>query len=54
MAKNEFVDGLEVGVFTHLQFRVLTKEELREAVDLSKKIDSCIAEALGAHPDRIP
>jgi len=46
MAKNEFIDGIDVGVFTQSTFRTLTPEELSESIEISKSIDSYTAKAL--------
>jgi len=53
MAKSEFVDGLEVGIFTQSRFGVLGEKELQRAVDTSGKIDSCVADALGADRSKL-
>jgi hypothetical protein len=42
MAGCEFVDGLEVGVFSQKEFRVLTSDELKEAVEASQTIDGYV------------
>jgi hypothetical protein len=47
MAKSEFVDGLEVGVFTHSRFGLLSDDELHSAIEMSKELDSYTARKLG-------
>jgi len=46
MAESVFVEGLEVGVFTQDIFRTLTDEELKPAIESSKKIDSYISKVI--------
>jgi hypothetical protein len=50
MAKNDFIDGLQVGLFTPDTFRTLTEEELKPFVDLSNGLDSDTAERLTNWP----
>ncbi len=40
MAKSDYVEGVQVGIFTPTIFRVLTKKELKSALALSRDIDS--------------
>ncbi len=41
-AECEFVEGLQIGIFTPTVFRVLTDEELKPYIELSKEIDAQI------------
>jgi hypothetical protein len=42
MAKCDFVEGIQVGLFTREKFAVLTDEELKPHIELSKEIDTDI------------
>jgi hypothetical protein len=42
MAKADYIEGVEVGIFTKDTFRTLTEEELKPHIKLSKEIDSTI------------
>jgi hypothetical protein len=46
-AKNEFVDGVEAGVFTQSQFRTLNDKELQSAIDVSVSVDLSVGRAFG-------
>jgi hypothetical protein len=43
MAKNDHVDGLQIGLFSRNESRILTADELKPYIDLSNTIDSNIA-----------
>jgi hypothetical protein len=42
MGKGDYVEGVEIGVFTQNLFRVLTEAELAPFIELSNRIDSSI------------
>lgn len=46
MAKGDFVEGLQVGIFTSDNFRTLTNEELKPYFALSEELDSGILKRL--------
>ena len=49
MAKSDYVDGVDVGIFTTDKFRILSESDLQPYIDLSKKLDAGI---LGAFRER--
>lgn len=52
MAKNDNVEGIQIGVFTKDRFRVLTSEELKPYITLSDEIDSDILKRLQTVPEK--
>lgn len=46
MAESDYVGGLQIGLFTKDEFRILTDEELKPYIELSKQIDSGVAKLL--------
>jgi len=38
MAESEFIEGLEIGVFTLSRFGMLTDDELREPIEISQEV----------------
>jgi hypothetical protein len=54
MAKNENIEGLQIGVFSQKRFGLLTDQELKTLVALSDEIDSDILRRLEAGRPLMP
>jgi hypothetical protein len=52
MAKDRYIDGLEIGLFSLNTFGTLKESELKPYIELSERIDSEILKRLGKNPQR--
>jgi hypothetical protein len=46
MAKSDYVDGVQVGIFTQDKFELLNDDELKPHIELSEQLDSEILKRL--------